>query len=144
MECKKAFDLDGVLAEKPPLPNKTWGNMNGLERTMRKAFLLDFYYNAKPLIPWDKESIVITSRKSEAANATMSWFLKHYQKMPHIYFLDKSRNIANVVAFKLNAIKMNHITDFYEDNKKVLKGLKEKHPECNYHYVSETQEISPF
>lgn len=144
MECRKAFDLDGVLAEKPPQSNKKWGKMNGIERKERKNFLLHWYANAKPLIPWDGISLVITARKSEAFDATISWFLKHYKKIPQIYFLATTRTIENVVSFKSQWIKVHHITDFYEDNKKVLKGLKELYPECNYHYVSETLDISPF
>lgn len=144
MECRKAFDLDGVLADKPPFSEKKWGRMNGAERKARKQYLLYFYANAKPLIKWDGESVVITSRKMEASNITVEWFLKYYNKIPKIYFLNESRNIENVVEFKAEYLKLHKITDFYEDNKKVLAGLKKVYPECNYHYVSETQEISPF
>lgn len=146
MECRKAFDLDGVLAEKPPMSEKKWGKMNGDERKQRKAFLNAFYFNAKPLLPYEPGTVVITARKNDPAvqSATLSWFKKHYNTYPTIYFLDESRSVKNVIAFKSGVLRAHNITHYYEDNKKVLKGLKKEYPECLYFFVDTDLSISVF
>lgn len=146
MECKKAYDLDGVLAKKPPAPPKKWGLMKGSERRAWKNQLELYYLRAEKLLEWDGTSIVITARKNEVGttSATVEWFLDNYGKIPQLFFLEKSRSVENVVAFKAQVLRLHKIEEYYEDNKKVLKGLIGLYPDCKYFFVSKTLEIEPF
>ena len=62
-----SYDVDGVLAEKPPLSSKKWGKMNGQERNERKQFLNDWYRNAAPLIQPKEEKFYAISKNGESS-----------------------------------------------------------------------------
>jgi hypothetical protein len=127
------FDIDGVLAEKPPASDKAWGKMNGIERKARKQFLLDWYRNALPLYPTITEPfIAISARKDEIEiqAITRGWLAEHYPLVQELVLLPMSRSIENVVRFKSAALVNYQITEFTEDNKKVLKGIAAHGLDC--------------
>jgi hypothetical protein len=127
------FDIDGVLAEKPPASEKAWGKMNGAQRKARKEFLLDWYRNAEPLYPAITEPFVaISARKDEVSirAITVGWLNQHYPQVQALVLLPMSRSIENVVRFKSAALVNYQITDFTEDNKKVLKGIAGHNLDC--------------
>jgi hypothetical protein len=127
------FDIDGVLAEKPPASDKAWGKMNGTERKARKQFLLQWYRDAKPLYPTiDEPFVAISARKDEVEirAITVGWLNHHYPQVQELVLLPMSRSIENVVRFKSAALVNYQITDFTEDNKKVLKGIAAHGLDC--------------
>lgn len=122
------YDLDGVLAQGPPESPKPWRKMNGPERSARKLFLLDWYRNAAQLYipPPGQPFYVITARKDEPAvrKATEDWLRAFFPgRVMKVFMLQESRSIENVVAFKSGVIRDSLITDYHEDNWKVVKAL---------------------
>lgn len=132
-----AYDIDGVLAEKPPAAIKAWGKMTGNERKERKQFLLAWYRDAQPLYQPTEPFTAISARKEEDAihETTRLWFEQHYPNMlQHLILLPVSRSIENVVRFKSAAIELYEVTEFTEDNKKILKGLAQNNLGCKLWY----------
>lgn len=127
-----SYDVDGVLAEKPPAADKKWGKMNGRERNERKQFLNDWYRNAIPLIqPKEEKFYAISARKAEPNiyNITMSWLEKHYPgRVIDLYLLNGSRTVENVAEFKASTVVSLNIARHYEDNKKVLRAMSKRIP----------------
>lgn len=127
-----SYDVDGVLAEKPPASDKKWGKMNGRERNERKQFLNDWYRNAIPLIqPKEEKFYAISARKAEPNiyNITMSWLEKHYPgRVIDLYLLNGSRTVENVAEFKASTVVSLNIARHYEDNKKVLRAMSKRIP----------------
>jgi hypothetical protein len=122
------YDIDGVLADKPPAPNKTWGKSNGAERNARKAFLADWYRNATPLLQPTEPFIAISARKDtpETRAITEQWIANQpYGYLCHgVALLNISRTIENTAAFKTAIINHYQLTRFTEDNKQILKRLQ--------------------
>ncbi len=125
------LDLDGVLASSPLAATKPWGKMSGPERQQRRENLLFQYAQAHPLFleqlkPYMRFH-VITARKNtpDVQSVTHEWLHKHYpDRVLSVHFLDKSRSLKNVIAFKSDVLKKLGVTHFTEDNLEVLKGLK--------------------
>ena len=134
----KAYDLDGVIAEKPPKAAKRWGRMNGAERRARKESLLAWYRSAGCLRTITSEDVVITARKAEPMiiSATREWFYRTHGFCPTIEFLDRSRTIKNVVEFKAAMLEKHGVTEFYEDNKVVLRGIHKLSPTVDIFFVA--------
>jgi hypothetical protein len=128
MEYNIAFDLDGVICEKPIDFGVSFFKMTGQQRKNRDEYLLKHYTIANPLfIPLEKEFIIITARKEklQTVNATEYWCDKYLLgKKFKIFFLQKARCIKNVAEFKNKIIEQNNISEFSEDNMKVLKAIK--------------------
>ncbi|CAB4124342.1 hypothetical protein UFOVP49_180 [uncultured Caudovirales phage] len=127
-----SYDVDGVLADKPPLSEKKWGHMNGQERNERKEYLKDWYRNATPLIqPKEEKFFAISARKAEPViyNITMEWMSKHYpERVLDLYLLRDSRTVENAAIFKVETIISLNVERHYEDNKKVLRAMLKRIP----------------
>jgi hypothetical protein len=127
-----SYDIDGVLAAQPPASEKRWGKMNGDERKERKSFLNDWYRNAEwLLIPLEEKFHTISARKLEPAiyNITEKWLSDRYgERVLSINMLRENRTVENVVKFKSNVILELGIERHYEDNKKVLRGMRKLLP----------------
>ena len=123
-----SYDIDGVLAEKPPASEVKWGKMKKEERDARRHFLCYWYKNASPLlIPKEDKFYAISARKNdmETAGATKMWLNKYYNtRVLGLCLLSESRTIENVVKFKSKMVSSLNIKRHYEDNKKVLKGMR--------------------
>lgn len=121
-----AYDLDGVLCAAPQPPVKKWGLMNAAERAERKQYLKQHCLIAPVLItPAEDEFIVITARKKELEPETVVWFKNNmHGKTVEIYFLTEARTARNVIAFKKQVVQDNKITHYTEDNKTILRGLR--------------------
>lgn len=130
MECKFAYDMDGVICEAPKENEKSFFKMNGVERKERNAYLRHHYAYAAPLhIPAEESLIIITARKfhKPVQNFTRFWTTKHLRgKEIQIHFLREARTIKNVAKFKNRVIAELGITDFVEDNLRVLKEMKKQ------------------
>lgn len=127
-----SYDIDGVLAEQPPPNDKKWGHMNGDERKARKQFLYDWYENATALIqPTEDKFYAISARKREPRvwNITKDWLNKYYpERVIDFRLLGESRTVENVVRFKAQTVLELGVQRHYEDNKKVLKGMRKLLP----------------
>lgn len=127
-----SYDIDGVLAEQPPPNSKKWGRMNGSERRERKDFLYDWYANAGKLIePIEPKFYAISARKREPRiyEITKDWLNKYYgDKIISFHLLGVSRSVANVVKFKSDTVLELGVSRHYEDNKKVLRGMRKVLP----------------
>jgi hypothetical protein len=125
---KVSYDIDGVLAAQPPANDKKWGHMDGAERRARKEFLYDWYANAEKLIePVEQEFYAISARKREPRIHTITndWLNKYYSKrVLAFYLLGTSRTVENVVRFKSETVLELGVQRHYEDNKKVLRGMR--------------------
>ena len=130
-EKKIGLDLDGVCAEKPAMPEKRWGKMNGVERANRRNDLLKSYQNAKVLRAIPIGAVIVTARRgtTDVMEVTNNWFKANFAEVPKIYFLMVSRTVENVIAFKKKVLVDEKITHFYEDNKQILAGLKDCSPD---------------
>lgn len=143
-----AYDLDGVLCEAPPHADKSFMKMNGAERKARKAFLLDWYKNAKPLyVPPENNQMlcVITARKGEdeIMKVTEEWLVRHFPgKVIKIKYLTKGRTLKNVILFKLQTLEDWGCTSFLEDNLKVLKGIRRAGIDCDLLYYNPEADYS--
>lgn len=123
------YDLDGVLAKAPPPRPKPWSQMTGNERRLYDRRLLSHYKRAKPLYrPKRKDWVVVTARKAlpDIQTTTLSWFRSNGFGRPIVFFLQGARSINNVVEFKADIIDRLELTDFYEDNLSVVRGLRSK------------------
>jgi hypothetical protein len=120
-----AYDLDGVLAESPPMTVKSWYEMTGTERRARKNDHLKHFQEAKVLFRPAPKFYIITARKKDVLEVTIKWVKKHFgNQCLGVFFLPTARTIPNVVAFKSACLKKIGATEFYEDNIEVLFGLK--------------------
>jgi hypothetical protein len=123
-----SYDIDGVLAAQPPPNEKKWGRMNGAERKARKEFLIDWYTNAEKLIePAETTFHAISARKREPRvyESTKDWLNKYYpERVISFHLLGESRSVANVVAYKSSKVLELGVSRHYEDNKKVLRGMR--------------------
>jgi hypothetical protein len=133
-----SYDIDGVLAEGPPPSAKKWGKMNGAERSERKRFLVDWYRNAVPLlVPEEPYFFAVSARKFEpdVYSATQIWLDTYYPKrVVETFLLSGSRSVINAATFKADIISRNNVQRHYEDNKKVLKIMKNINPEVEYYF----------
>jgi hypothetical protein len=133
-----SYDVDGVLAQQPPPNEIKWGLMNGEQRKQRLEFLDYWYANAKKLIePKENKFYAISARKNNplTLRITKAWLNKNYpNKVIDIYLLNKSRSVENVIQFKTAVIKHFNIQRHYEDNKKILKGIKNNLPEIELYF----------
>jgi hypothetical protein len=133
-----SYDIDGVLAEGPPPSEKKWGRMNKYERIDRKRFLVNWYKEAKPLlVPVETNFYAVSARKFEADvyAATKEW-LEHYypNRVIGIFLLEGSRSVVNAATFKASVLLEHNVQKHYEDNKKVLKLMKELNPNVEYYF----------
>lgn len=123
-----SYDIDGVLAAQPPANEKKWGHMNGAERKARKEFLYNWYTNAEKLIePVEETFYAISARKREPRvyDITNEWLNKYYPKrVISFHLLGESRTVANVIQYKSNKVLELGVKRHYEDNKKVLRGMR--------------------
>lgn len=123
-----SYDMDGVLAEKPPASDKKWGHMCKAERNQRQLQLLHWYRSAATLLtPIESYFYVVSARKAVPAvhNITAEWLNIHYgNRILGLGLLHASRTIKNVVTHKCAFITANNISRHYEDNKKVLAGIR--------------------
>lgn len=147
-DTEVAYDLDGVLAEKPPASSQKWGKMSGEEREARRRYLVEHYRRAKRILcPIGGGSIVISARKEEPSvrSATLAWFLDNYGQTYKLYLLQESRSVENVIKFKTEVLRKNsQVKYYYEDNKKILTGLKKNLPHIKYFFVDEQGQVSDF
>lgn len=126
-----AYDLDGVLAQGPPPPSKPWSRMRGPERKAYQEGLVAHYLVAPQLYhPETAVQYVITARRhtDPIRDATYMWFERTQGYIPAIYFLEQARTYEAVVSHKASKlVGLAHeqgVTDFVEDNVKVLQGLR--------------------
>ena len=128
-----SYDIDGVLAAQPPPNEKKWGRMNGEERRNRKDFLYDWYANAESLlVPAEPSFHAISARKREPRIYTITndWMNKYYSgRVLSISLLGESRSVENVVKFKSERVLELGVKRHYEDNKKVLRGMRKLLPD---------------
>jgi len=121
------YDIDGVLADKPPAPDKPWGKSSGPERTARKQALLAWYHTATPLLQPTQPFIAISARKDEPHTRAITEEWIHRQPYGHlcvaVLLLNTSRTIENTANFKTQVINHYGLTAFTEDNKQILKRL---------------------
>jgi hypothetical protein len=133
-----SYDIDGVLAEGPPPSEKKWGRMNKYERIDRKRFLVNWYKEAKPLlVPVETNFYAVSARKFEAdVYATTKEWLEHYypNRVIGIFLLEGSRSVVNAATFKASVLLEHNVQKHYEDNKKVLKLMKELNPNVEYYF----------
>jgi hypothetical protein len=133
-----SYDIDGVLAQQPPPNNTKWGLMNGIQRKERLEFLNYWYANANKLIePKEQKFYAISARKNNplTLGITKSWLNKNYpNQVIEVYLLNKSRSVNNVIEFKSAVIKHFKIQRHYEDNKKILKGIRKELPNVELYF----------
>ena len=145
-----SYDIDGVLAAQPPPSEMKWGKMNGVQRKARKDFLYDWYENAEKLIePVETQFYAISARKREPRihTITKDWLNKYYGgRVISFHLLDNTRTVENVVRFKSERVLELGIQRHYEDNKKVLRGMRKLLPQTVELYFWERgmQEPVPF
>jgi len=145
-----SYDIDGVLAAQPPQSEMKWGKMNGVQRKARKDFLYDWYENAEKLIePVEPQFYAISARKREPRihTITKDWLNKYYGgRVISFHLLDNTRTVENVVRFKSEQVLELGIQRHYEDNKKVLRGMRKLLPQTVELYFWERgmQEPIPF
>jgi len=127
-----SYDIDGVLAEQPPANSKKWGKMNGEERRGRKDFLYEWYTNAIQLInPAEDTFYAISARKGEPRiwEITKNWLDTYYpDRVIEFRLLLDCRTVENVVKFKSQTVLDLGVQRHYEDNKKVLRGMRKLLP----------------
>jgi hypothetical protein len=145
-----SYDIDGVLAAQPPQSEMKWGKMNGVQRKARKDFLYEWYENAEKLIePVETQFYAISARKREPRihTITKDWLNKYYDgRVISFHLLDNTRTVENVVRFKSQKVLELGIQRHYEDNKKVLRGMRKLLPQNIELYFWERgmQEPVPF
>ena len=133
-----SYDIDGVLAEGPPPSEKKWGRMNGYERNQRKEFLVEWYRNASPLlVPSEEKFYAVSARKNDSYvyTATQMWLDKHYpNRVIELFLMRDARTVVNAANFKSSVLASKNVQIHYEDNKKVLKLMKQNNPDIKYFF----------
>ncbi len=127
-----SYDIDGVLAAQPPANETKWGRMNGEQRRARKDFLYEWYASAERLIePVEETFHAISARKAESKihHITKEWLDKNYAgRVLSFHLLTDTRTVENVVNYKTSKVLELGVQRHYEDNKKVLRGMRKKLP----------------
>ena len=132
-----AYDLDGVLCETPPLHTKPWRRMNGQERREHTERLRRYYVTAKSLyVPREHGFHVITARSKWAEEITRNWLAAHFgDRVLKLHMLEGPRTTERVVAFKATVLLALKVSDYSEDNRDVVRGLRKAVPTCRvWHY----------
>jgi hypothetical protein len=136
-----SYDLDGVLAKIPKVDHKKYRFMNGKERKEYKQKLLKGYLIASKLYePKEDNFYVISARKMEQVIYFISkdWLSRNFgERVLALHLLDKSRTYENVIRFKAETIKKLGIERHYEDDEKVLKGIRKCLPEVELFLIKE-------
>ena len=139
-----SYDIDGVLAEGPPPSEKKWGRMNRYERNQRKEFLVQWYRNAAPLlVPTEPKFYAVSARKLDpyVYTATEMWLDKHYPgRVIELFLMKEGRTVINAAKFKSEVLADCNVEIHYEDNKKVLKLMKETNPNIQYYFWKQGME----
>lgn len=126
-----AFDLDGVLAVKPPMPSKKWMHMNGAERTAQRSATLEWYRIAERLGLPDVHPVAILSARKDTAEvreATHDWLYGTELGDVPVHLLNVSRTVENAAAFKARWLIHYQADAFVEDNRAVLKAMARLQP----------------
>lgn len=127
-----SYDIDGVLAAQPPANEIKWGRMNGEQRRARKDFLYDWYTEAERLIePEEPTFHAISARKAEnkIQQITKQWLETNYPgRVISFHLLTDTRTVENVVRYKTAKVLELGVQRHYEDNKKVLRGMRKLLP----------------
>jgi len=123
-----SYDLDGVLAQAPSEPTKSWGRMNGAERQQRRQELLAHYECASRLYdPPEPQFWIISARRDvpDVRVVTEDWVARHFgSRSVAIILLARPRTRENVVAFKAAAIDECQIDVHYEDDPGIVRALR--------------------
>jgi len=100
--------------------------MKGIERKRRESFLITWYQSCGKLFNINEPIIAISARKNTPLirHITKLWLEKNYPNVVSFYLLNNSRTIENVINFKSCIINQENITEHYEDNMKILKGIR--------------------
>lgn len=136
------FDVDGVLVEKPPEASMKWGRMNGVQRQNRKLELLHWYESASSILVPTEPFIAISARKEsdDVRTITEKWLEQNQPNCVGLFLLPISRTVENVIQFKSAVIRVQQLTDFTEDNRKILSGLEKQNLPTNLWYFDSTME----
>jgi hypothetical protein len=100
--------------------------------------LVEWYRNATPLlVPKDFRFIAVSARKNEGEvyAATKHWLEQYYPgRVVDLYLLETSRSVINAATFKANIMIKENVQIHYEDNKPVLKIMKQLAPNVQYYF----------
>lgn len=123
-----AYDFDGVLAVGPANSARPWRFMDGPARAARRDALVAHYAQAaRLLLAQETRFYVISARKEGPAvrAASEAWLSRHYAgRWQGLFLLKEGRTLENVVRYKGAALAQLNASDFTEDNRAVVKGLR--------------------
>jgi hypothetical protein len=140
------FDLDGVLAVKPPPYDIPWMRMNGPERQAARSATLAWYAGAEALGQPDvRPTIILSARKAtpDVSACTLAWLEGNDLGDVPLYLLSTGRTIRNVAAFKVGVLRDCEIDAFVEDNRAVLKAMAALLPEATLFFWDKDSPATP-
>ena len=108
----QGFDLDDTLA-----------HVN-YQSIFGSTSLIDALNNAKVIYTPKSEFVIITARKGseEVHKTTTQWVNKTFPNCKRVYFV--SGNTEKVIQEKARLIKELNLTDFTDNNREILAGIK--------------------
>ncbi|MGA7119750.1 MAG: hypothetical protein WBY94_06615 [Polyangiaceae bacterium] len=112
--------------------------MTGPERIARRDALLAHYETAPVLYvpPAFQDFVVVTARGQAAKDVTVAWLRRHYgHHVTAFATLAGARTTERVVEFKAAFLREQEVTDYAEDNRAVVRGLRKVLSSCRvWHY----------
>jgi hypothetical protein len=112
--------------------------MDGPERLARRLFADAFHVGAAPLYrpPEGQRFHVITARTEAARSLTLTWLMREFDsRVLGLHMLKGARTYKAVIAFKASVLQELGTTDYAEDNRTVVLGLRRRLPACRvWHY----------
>lgn len=141
-----AFDLDGVLAVKPPLSPKKWMHMGGAERAAYRAATLGWYRIAERLGLPDVHPVAILSARKDTPDvreATHDWLYGTELGDVPVHLLDIGRTVENAAAFKARWLVHYQADAFIEDNRAVLSAMARIQPATHLYFWDKDSPAAP-
>lgn len=121
------YDLDGVLAIMSKR-DKPFSKQNGYERREFERIRAEMYENSPLLLQPLKPFYIISGRKEKYRNISDNWIKKNKLYPIKTFYLEEGKNFENILKLKINKIKDNKVTVYYEDDPKLIREIQKALP----------------
>jgi len=124
-EVETGFDLDGVLTVMPKRP-KPFFQQTGAERKVFTEKKLQWFLDAPCLWNPQRPGHLITGRRENRRGLTEQWLSLNSVRYKALHMMDtkKSLTFDNIIEHKINKIKELGIKRYFEDDEKLVKGIR--------------------
>jgi len=124
---KTAYDLDGVLCSMPHR-EKSFRTQNKAERDSYEQRKIEWFSQTPCLWNPQRPFTIISGRREKYWTETEAWIQKHGLKCTEMHMMTGSLTYENILNHKVKYIKELGIERFFEDDPKLVRGIRNKCP----------------